>query len=358
MSDVGVILEVGIGVVFVFLLLSLVTSTLTEWVAGIFALRSKTLATGIRELLDDPEGKGLAQAIYDHPLIKGLTRDGKLPSYIPSATFAFALLDIIAPATGAPSGQPASASLDELRQAVAGLPEGSLKTAVLALAMALTNAPVPEAAPAPGAATPPGAIGIRSAVERMGNPDVRRAVLALMGQPAPGAEDLLPKLQAWFDDAMDRVSGWYKRTAQLITIGIGLFIVLLLNADTVMIADGLARDPAVRAGVVAAAQQAASKQTQTLDLSTFEKQASQLQLPIGWSGTSGDPRSLPSDVAGWLRKGLGLALTIVAVSMGAPFWFQLLNKLLNLRLSGTPPSPAPDLSTTPAKAKTAGPATG
>src|SRR5207302_946659 len=162
--------EVGIGVVFVFLLLSLVTSTLTEWVAGIFALRSKTLVTGIRELLNDPEGKGLAQAIYDHPLIKGLMRDGKLPSYIPSATFA----------------------------------------------------------------------------------------LALMGQPTTGAEDLLPKLQAWFDGAMDRVSGWYKRTAQLVTIGIGLFIVVLLNADTVMIADGLARDPAVRAGVVAAAQQAAS----------------------------------------------------------------------------------------------------
>src|SRR5207302_8356206 len=75
MTDLGVVLEVGIGVVFVFLLLSLVTSTLTEWVAGIFALRSKTLATGIRELLNDPEGKGLAQAIYDHPLIKGLTRD-------------------------------------------------------------------------------------------------------------------------------------------------------------------------------------------------------------------------------------------------------------------------------------------
>ncbi len=238
------------------------------------------------------------------------------------------------------------------------MPEGSLKTAVLALAMALSNAPVPEASPAPGAPATPGAIGVRSAVERLDNVDVRRAVLALMGQPPAGAEDLLPKLQAWFDDAMDRVSGWYKRTAQLITIAIGLFVVLLLNADTVMIADGLARDPAVRAGVVAAAQQEASKQTQTLDLTTFEKQANQLQLPIGWSGASGDPRSLPSDVAGWLRKGLGLALTIVAISLGAPFWFQLLNKLLNLRMSGTPPPPAPDLSATPAKPKTVGAATG
>jgi hypothetical protein len=351
MTDLGVVLEIGIGVVFIFLLLSLVTSTLTEWVAGIFALRSKTLATGIRELLSDPEGKGLAKAIYDHPLIQGLTRDGKLPSYIPSDTFAVALLDIIAPATGSPSGEPGPASLDELRQAVAGLPEGSLKTAVLALAMALTNAPVSETAPAPGAIATPGAIGIRSAVERMGNADVKRAVLALMGQSAPGAADLLPKLQAWFDDAMDRVSGWYKRTAQLITIGIGLFIVLLLNADTVMIADGLARDPAVRAGVVAAAQQAASKQTQTLDLSAFEKQANQLQLPIGWSGTSGDPRSLPSDFVGWLTKLLGLAVTIVAVSMGAPFWFDMLNKLLNLRLTGTPPPPGPDLAATPPKPK-------
>lgn len=350
MNDVLVIIEVGIGVVFVYLLLSVVTSTMTEWFAAITALRSRTLNTGIRELLNDPAGKGLAQAIYDHPLIKGLSKEGKLPSYIPSDAFALALLDVIAPVTPSPAAEPTPANFDQLRQAVAGLPEGSLKTAVLALAMALTNAPIPETPPgaAPTAGAAPGAadtVGIRPAVERLDNPDVRRALLALMGQPAAGAQDLLPRLQSWFDDAMDRVNGWYKRQAQLVTIAIGLVIVLLLNADTLMIADGLARDPEVRAGVVAAAQQAGSHPTSTLDLGTFEKQANQLQLPIGWSGTAGDPRGLPPDFLGWVRKVLGLALSIVAISLGAPFWFAALNKLLNLRLTGTPAIPAPAAST-------------
>ena len=71
-------------------------------------------------------------------------------------------------------------------------------------------------------------------------------------------------------------------------------------------------------------------------IAEFQKEAAQLQLPIGWSAQAGDARSLPNDLTGWLRKLLGIALTVVAISLGAPFWFELLNKLLNLRLTGKP----------------------
>ena len=339
-----VIIEVGIGIVFIYLLLSLVASSLTEWFARFRALRSRTLETGIRDLLNDPAGTGLAQSLYNHPLIKGLYHNGHKPSYISSAVFAQAMLDLISPA---PTTGPAPAALDELRQAVSGLSDTGLRTAVLALAMALTSAP-----PAAGAATAPaGAVALRATVERVDNPELKRAVLALIGQPATEAAPLLTSLAQWFDAAMDRVSGWYKRQAQVVTVVIAVVVTLLLNADTLMIADGLSRDPAVRAAAVAAAQQTAGKSgTQpTLDIATFEKEAAQLQLPIGWSTQSGDPRGFPTDWVTALRKILGMILTIVAISLGAPFWFDLLNKLLNLRLTGPPP---PEVPPTPARTST------
>jgi hypothetical protein len=98
------LLEVAIGVGALYLVLSLVCSAITEAVARAFAMRSSTLRSGIRNLLSDPEGKDLARAFYDHPLVKGLYRrgwfdhkvgrDGK-PSYISARVFRLALLDTL-----------------------------------------------------------------------------------------------------------------------------------------------------------------------------------------------------------------------------------------------------------------------
>ncbi|AGZ41925.1 hypothetical protein [Actinoplanes friuliensis] len=42
----------------------------------------------------------------------------------------------------------------------------------------------------------------------------------------------------------------------------------------------------------------------------------------------------------WLLKLLGLVLTAAAAALGAPFWFDLLNRLVNLRSTGKRPDPA------------------
>ena len=68
--------EIAVGVGFLYLLLSLVCSAITEGIARAFAMRSGTLRSGIRNLLCDPHGKGLAKDFYNHPLIKGLYRRG------------------------------------------------------------------------------------------------------------------------------------------------------------------------------------------------------------------------------------------------------------------------------------------
>ncbi len=59
-------------------------------------------------------------------------------------------------------------------------------------------------------------------------------------------------------------------------------------------------------------------------------QLQQLGIPLGW-------KSRPSNAGDWWNKLAGLALTAFAVSLGAPFWFDLLNRFMNIRAGGKSP---------------------
>lgn len=291
------VLEVATGLAYLYLLLSLICMVLNEWIAGALALRAKTLEIGMRNLLDDP-GTELAAKVYAHPLVNGLGRRGlRLPSYISSRTFASALLDIVAPAD--PTTGPRS--LTETRSLVSQLPPGH----------------------------------------------ARDALLALIDQAGGDLAKARANIEHWFDDAMDRVSGWYKRKAQVIVACLGLGVSILLNADTLAIANSLGRDPQLVALVGGAAQEIV-KQPLPANGKPAEKRIAEIQsalqqvrLPIGWSLVPGDARRVPSGLWEWLGKILGLVFTGLAVSLGAPFWFDALGKLVGLRASGPPPKAQP-----------------
>jgi hypothetical protein len=101
--------DVAIGLVFVFLLLSLVCSAFNEIIEALFKKRATYLEQGIRALLNDKDGTGVVEELYNHPLISGLFggmynpkkirswRLGRtnLPSYIPARNFALALMDLV-----------------------------------------------------------------------------------------------------------------------------------------------------------------------------------------------------------------------------------------------------------------------
>lgn len=306
------VLEVGIGIAFVYLLLSLMCTILNEWVAGFMAMRSQNLEAGIRHLLSDPDGTGLAKEFYEHPLIKGLSKPGKRPSYVPSHLFALALLDLVAPVDRAAGPK----AFTRARQTVAALPDVQLQKVLL------------------------------TCLDEAGN-DLKVA---------------RENVERWFNDAMDRVSGWYKRKTQLIVLGLALLVTLAVNADTIMIANSLSRDSVLRAAVIAAAQETAKQPPPEIPgpaagegvtaprtteskapltrITQLREELQQLQLPIGWSWGKGDSRRVPdpNDIQGWFMKVLGLLFTTVAVSLGAPFWFDMLNKLINIRAAGKPPA--------------------
>ena len=321
------VLEVAIGMAFVYLLLSLFCSAINEVIASLLNLRAKNLEQGIRSLFTEGlksqaaviDGKkmpalSLSDAIYQHGLVQSLYRSGAgvarnvlardvrtLPSYIPSRTFASALLDIVFPDDKAnPSGLPADlpAMLVKLRS----LPNGKGKEAITTLV-----------------------------VQAQGDIDQTRAAF-----------------EEWYDDGMDRAAGWYRRKTQYTLFFIGLVAALAINVDSISVATKLWASPALRTYTIAAASDyekahAAPDSTaaSSTDDSTRKAQDAlgslqSLGLPVGWDGNKyswwhgWDTKSRHS----WLGFGLALVgwiLTAIAMTLGAPFWFDLLNQFMVVR---------------------------
>jgi len=181
------ILDTAIGLIFVFLVVSLIVSAANELLAALFRWRANNLFLGIRELLQDPSTTGLVSSFYGHPLIQTLSAKGKKPSYIPSRTFALALLDIVSPVT--PAG---NRTLDDLKAGVEKLPTSLQVT-----------------------------------------------FRVLLDEAGHNIEQLKTQLEIWFNSTMERVSGWYKRKTQVVQLALALLIVVLGNVDSIRIVRSL-----------------------------------------------------------------------------------------------------------------------
>lgn len=166
-------------------------------------------------------------------------------------------------------------------------------------------------------------------------------------------------VEDWFDLTMERTSGWYKRKVRLWLFGVGLALAVGLNADALYLVKTLWTDRDVRAALLAslpghvpaavpAAADAAAGSATWVAADSLILAFESLPVPLGYPAcracTPAD-RHWYSAFADYVRAHpvsapLGWLLTAVAVSLGAPFWFDLLNKMVNLRGAGAKPKPA------------------
>lgn len=147
------------------------------------------------------------------------------------------------------------------------------------------------------------------------------------------------QIESWFEEGMDRAAGWYKQKSQLRLIIIAAVLTLLLNVDTIRIVRQLYSNPTARSGLVALAQQAANTDSAShpklrQDLVSRWQDIDEDGVSLGWRHLPKWDASLPTTA---ITKLGGLLLTIMAVSLGAPFWFDMLNKLVNVRAAGARP---------------------
>ena len=315
------VVGVAIGLMFTYLIMALIVSSINETIAGVFQWRGTYLLKGIGVLLSVTSDTAfswsnlgewasahfsramprlpthLAQSadaqklrdVLNHPLLKG--NPAGLPSYVPARDFSTALLDTLRDGSASPV-------FSQVEKTISTLPDG----------------------------------------------DIKRILTAFVQDAGGDLDKLRARIETWFDDAMDRLSGIYKRNSQAFLLLLGLLAAIVINVDSVHLATSLWSQPDARAKIVAQAQSQLSKPEDAL------KDLNNLPLPIGRaSGASffGEPSGQHSGWCGWnWWTILGWLITAVAVSLGTPFWFGLLQNIMNLRNAGPPPGK--DGSTTPA----------
>jgi hypothetical protein len=269
-------LEVAIGLVFCYASVALIVSSINEAIASALKLRSKSLLTGVKTLLNDPKLTGLALNLYNHGLVSphdpGNAVNAKAlsnkPSYIDPKHFAIALIDSIQTKTG---------DFTQLGADINAIPD----------------------------------------------PQIKQLLQGIYARASGKIENVHAELATWFDSGMDRLSGNYKRRSQLYCFIIALVIAVLFNIDSFHLFTTLWQHPAIVAGI--------KPPTSSTDIPWKML----MSLPIGWTdGTtlnSAVSAISSSQSAGWL-------VTASATLFGAPFWFDLLQKLVNLRGTGNKPA--------------------
>jgi hypothetical protein len=355
------ILDVAIGLIFSFLAISLFTSATVEAINSLLQLRAVNLKSGIMALVNDPGFAGLAKALYEHPLVSPLG-----PGVPP------------APAAGAPvAARPATDNSTYVSRvkdvAMFWRPAGPAYVDIKTLpayidpsqfARALVDVTGLSAAWAAGAAAAPagaqpGGAALNAAIVAIANPQIRNFIQGVSDRTQGDIKAIEKEVGAWFDGAMDRVSGEFKRWTQAATFAVALAAAVLFNVDSIRVGESLWEHPAIAAQLLAAQQpqtpqagatapSAPAQSTKFVDDETQAmaniKSLLDAGLPIGWP--SGhvfeiiDAKGAATYI--WASQTFGQSLvgwliTAFATLFGAPFWFDALQSVI--RLKGAGPSP-------------------
>jgi hypothetical protein len=283
------VLEVGVGLVLVFYILSQVSSSITSWIAKVTQLNARKLEEGLLELFEDPDQLG---NIMNHPWVRMLRpkkltligdvvkeefedwQEGKRVSWIPSGTFAKVVADVLAP------GEDGLGDINDIRRAIATLPAGTLKSHLLGMVNKSVN----------------------SVSEFRGN------------------------VEAWFNDAMDGVSQVYKQNTKQIVMAVAFVLTFSLNVDAIAIVTSLWDAPTTRAIAAARAdeilQAEVPPEAQLEEIPDLVQSLEVIGLPLFWRA-----EYLPQDAEEGMIKVAGLIITWVAIAQGSPFWYDVLKRL-------------------------------
>jgi hypothetical protein len=323
-------LDVMIGIITIYLIFALACTAIVEAISSWRGMRSKNLETALKEFLHGniTVGNSFVDAFFSHPIVRSLSKgsDGR-PSYIPP---------------------------EIVGQVVTSLIYAQDKASTLGTAISNLQGTTQDNR-------------------------IKGLLDTLHGETKEDIEAFRKLIEKHYDAAMDRASGWYKRHTQLLALITSAVLVIGANVDTINIANSLSSNPTARAKMVEIAQREvdaakeAEKQTaQNKDLAVAKSDASATDsgsggtaptdpakeakdrtenaakalaaanadlssagIQLGWKGTC--PNNLIDFLRDFISKIFGLLISILAISLGAPFWFDMLNRVMQVRAAGVSP---------------------
>ncbi len=341
------IIEIAISLIFTYLMLSIVISGIVELLNKWTRKRGKMLQQALEKVLNDPSNKNWADMLYSHPLIGGLKRDYKsLPHYISSNLFSSVILDLVIN-----EGKDFKIKQDEngiIRyNEIANNKEGLEK--------------------------------FIKGINNLNESEFKTYLKSFLNDSTT-VESLKTNMAKWFDEYMDRLTGWFKWDMKKLSMYVAIVLTVAFNIDSLQIIKSIQKNDAVRALMVADAERSLnsmkdvvitieeadndtavenqpnvnvdtadpvlSKNLETLKgyLNTLDTLIYRYELPIGWPEKKAYCKESSGLKCYWsyrklvgFRTIVGWIITVLALTLGAPFWFNALNSLVNMRNSGLIP---------------------
>ncbi|MHA4741987.1 hypothetical protein [Dyadobacter sp. MSC1_007] len=370
----NVALDVVIGLVFIYLLYSLYATILMEIISSILGLRARNLCYALsRMLMDEKEfdnkgtsflarlgttvmrftGKSwnlknpeLYDKFFSQPSIKYLSSGGigHRPSYLSAENFSKALIDAI---------KVDRVEVGDLLRIQLGLRAWPI-TAEENPTPHLKNSPIVERIKSILDQPSPDLVQFKILLEEWYDtvpllPSERSDTINQIDSILHDANNDLVKfkilLENWYNDTMERATGWFKQTTQVILIVIGGVLAVSFDVDTIAIINKLSQDKEARERLIQMSIEFTEKNAGLIEtVSTNSKDTlSAKELNQKIKTLAAKKASIEEDIlqvqgivsspsSNWSTP-LGYLLTVLALSLGAPFWFDLLNKLVSLRTS-------------------------
>lgn len=409
------VLDVALGLVFLYFFLSLLCSVIIESITALLKKRPRMLREAISHLLGD---KAALEKLYEQPLFLGHAPKGsvssffesllsllpplaswldrkKVPSYIAPRSFVLSLLEslkqhpeviknILSQKSIVPPDDISKVDVFKAKlqaYAVKGTITSDLDNLVQNPAMSEAdkldkirewyNKPeVLAELIKPFQKEIPSLDQVDKLINLLPDENtIKKAVGPLLEATGNKLDKALDSMEKWYEDAMDRVTGWYKRYSQAFALILAFLVALGLNADTFAVGKTLYNDQVMRSAMVTLAaesvkqplpKQAAEgkpvdweKKLQTIN-KDYQK-ISSVNLPLGWdkwweqSKETLKSQGIINKAGAVENKGgllwfwfitsfPGLLFTAFMVSLGSNFWFELLSKFINMRNAGKKPA--------------------
>ena len=361
------ILEIIIGLVFIFLLLSLLATTIQEIVAALLSMRGQVLLQAIAKLLEienleEATGKTRKQLLAE---FKERVRNSqvydkyssyflwfkRLPSYLSAEQVADVIKEILEDEEGqAETPDTTSRSLD------GGAATSSKPSILGGIRQSRLRSSLTTILEEDLESSENGDFGEGLSIQTRGLSD---AVDEFQIEVAKAKDDF----KRYYEETMDRATGWYKRNVQRNLLIIGLILGMVFDADTFKIYTNLTKFPDDRQQLIELAvgfsesdvsrytPEATDSTAQLEDVSELKalvdslliNEINEVPAPLGLGRSEGFPAKVPEGAIPWqwrITKFFGWIVTALAVSMGAPFWFDILQRLIHIRNAGNRPEDA------------------
>ena len=304
-------IDVLIGLTVIMLALSMAVTVITQFVTAAVNSRGRHLKRSLADLIQQVDPKmadavaaKIATGVLTHPLVSG-AKGGKrrLGSVVHREEFTKLLFELADRTEGHTLDANSRDALKKMLQG-GGIanPAQTLKD-VRALALQLE------------ASRPDLAVNVRHSI----------AILQ------EAKSDFVAQVNTWFDQTMDRATQRFTFSTRAVTFAGAIIVAILLQVDTVSLVNRLSNDKELRQVLLKTAEAQGTPAAGEAKEVTKERADAQVQL-LAANGLI----TVPRDVDDWFKRWEtvnvpGIAITAILLSLGAPFWYSALGKLLKLR---------------------------